>query len=96
MLLRSLSAASQSFCSKPMLAEELVFAADRGRAINSVDFSKTFSDGEGRLSPFFRGSQSGVEEFGSGAARTNRIAPAQQVMTFVGDDDPAVRLPTLS
>jgi len=38
-----------------------------------------------RLLPFAGGSQSAVEEFGSGWVRADPIAPAQQVMNFVGD-----------
>jgi hypothetical protein len=33
-----------------------------------------------------RGSQCAVEEFGSGAVGADPIAPAEQVVDFVGDD----------
>ena len=38
------------------------------------------------LVPFLRSSQSAVEEFGSGAVRADSIAPAEQVVNFVGDE----------
>ena len=38
------------------------------------------------LLPFARAGQSTVEEFGSGAIGADPIAPAQQVVNFVGDD----------
>ena len=37
------------------------------------------------LLPFARGSQFAVEEFGSGAVGADPIAPAEQVVNFVGD-----------
>ena len=38
------------------------------------------------LLPFARGSQSAVEEFGGGAVGADPIAPAEQVVNFVGED----------
>jgi len=38
------------------------------------------------LLPFIGGSQSAVEEFGSGAVGADPIAPAEQVVNFVGED----------
>ncbi len=36
--------------------------------------------------PFARGSQIAVEEFGSGGVGADPIAPAEQIVNFVGDD----------
>ena len=37
--------------------------------------------------PFTRDSQFAVEEFGGGAVGADPIAPAEQVVNFVGDDE---------
>ena len=39
-----------------------------------------------RLLPFARAGQCAVEEFGGGAVGADPIAPAEQVVNFVGDD----------
>ena len=47
---------------------------------------KASQDNLAFLLPFVRGSQFAVEEFGGSAVGADPIAPAEQVVNFVGDD----------
>ena len=53
--------------------------------VEQETFASWNRDAAGLL-PFAGGSQCAVEEFGSGAVGPDPIAPAEQVVNFVGDD----------